>query len=107
MSNLLSNAFQHGEGDVRLRAWEAETRDYVLIRIANAGRPIDASALQTLFEAFSHNSRPGGSLGLGLYIVDQIARAHGGECEVSSNERETVFTLKLPRIPLERVPDRG
>jgi signal transduction histidine kinase len=50
VSNLLSNAFQHGEGDVRLRAWESEARDQVFIRVANGGRAIEPSALLTLFD---------------------------------------------------------
>jgi signal transduction histidine kinase len=39
----------------------------------------------------------GGSLGLGLYISREIAIAHGGTIEVRSDERETVFTVRLPR----------
>jgi hypothetical protein len=36
-------------------------------------------------------------LGLGLYIVREIARAHGGEVDVRSGREETVFTVYLPR----------
>jgi signal transduction histidine kinase len=38
-----------------------------------------------------------GSLGLGLYIAREIAKAHGGEIEAHSDEAETVFAVRLPR----------
>ena len=42
--------------------------------------------------------KAGRSVGLGLYIVDHIARAHGGHVEVRSTEVEgTTFTVWLPR----------
>jgi signal transduction histidine kinase len=37
-------------------------------------------------------------VGLGLYIVAEVVRAHGGQVEVSSSEKEgTTFTVRLPR----------
>jgi len=36
-------------------------------------------------------------LGLGLYIVREIAKGHGGDVEARSDDRETVFTVRLPR----------
>ena len=36
-------------------------------------------------------------LGLGLYIVREITRAHRGEVEAQSDARETVFTVRPPR----------
>jgi signal transduction histidine kinase len=43
----------------------------------------------------SHDARSG--LGLGLFIVREIARAHGGEVEVRSGGGETTFAVRLPR----------
>jgi signal transduction histidine kinase len=43
---------------------------------------------------------PGRSLGLGLFIVEHIVRAHGGHIEVCSDAaRGTTFTVRLPRYP--------
>lgn len=104
ISNLLGNAFEHGQPPVTLRCGESDDREAVFVRVTNAGEPIAAASLATIFTAFSNSNR--GSLGLGLYIADQIARAHGGSCDVDSREGETTFTLTLPRTPLDIVPDR-
>ena len=45
-----------------------------------------------------------GSLGLGLFIVREIARAHGGEVEVRSDRGETTFSVRLPRHAHAEVP---
>ncbi|HEY0707838.1 MAG TPA: sensor histidine kinase, partial [Polyangia bacterium] len=37
-----------------------------------------------------------GSIGLGLFISQEIAKAHGGRIEVESNDRATTFTVRLP-----------
>jgi signal transduction histidine kinase len=39
------------------------------------------------------------SLGLGLYIAREIAKAHGGNIEARSDQTETVFAVDLPRRP--------
>jgi sigma-B regulation protein RsbU (phosphoserine phosphatase) len=44
--------------------------------------------------------KEGRSVGLGLYIVSEIARAHGGRVTVRSNEAMgTEFTITIPRSP--------
>jgi signal transduction histidine kinase len=44
---------------------------------------------------YSQDARSG--LGLGLFIVREIARAHEGEVEVRSDGGETTFAVRLPR----------
>jgi signal transduction histidine kinase len=39
-----------------------------------------------------------GSMGLGLYIAREIATAHHGDISAKSDENETVFTVRLPRL---------
>ena len=36
-------------------------------------------------------------MGLGLYVVQEITKAHGGRVEVESNETLTRFSMRLPR----------
>jgi len=38
-------------------------------------------------------------LGLGLYIVSEIAKAHGGTADATAQEGELTFTLRIPRLP--------
>jgi signal transduction histidine kinase len=59
--------------------------------------------LAVLFEPFRRGvpeDRSPGGLGLGLYIAEQIVRAHGGAIDVESTEEQgTTFTVRLPRTP--------
>jgi len=102
VANLVGNALQHGEpgGEVVL---ELDGRDASRLRlvVANAGR-IPAELLPSLFDPFRGGERTRGrhqGLGLGLYIVQQIVQAHGGEVAVEVDEagNRTVFTVTLPR----------
>ena len=64
------------------------------------GPPIPESLQPHLFQPFTRGpdaGRTGGSVGLGLFIVQQIAAAHGGTVEVTSAPGEgTTFRLRLP-----------
>ncbi|MBN3852107.1 response regulator [Paraburkholderia sp. Ac-20340] len=103
VANLVNNALTHGEAHapVRVRA-NGESPGEVLVTVANLGA-IPADVMPLLFGAFStatRAERQGSGLGLGLHIVRLIARTHGGDVNVISNEAEgTVFTIRLPRRP--------
>jgi len=107
LSNLLSNAFHHGAGGVVVRAWEREDRKMVFTSVTNEGPVIPADAMSRLFDPFVRQQKTRSrGLGLGLFIVRQIALAHGGHVRVTSTEAGTTFTIEWPRIPLEQTPDR-
>ena len=100
LSNLLGNAVQHGsrvapiELNVALAA-----HDLVALEVTSGGL-IPEPALAELFNPFSRfgDERRSDGLGLGLFIVQQIAMAHGGQVEVDSSEtRGTTFRVLLPR----------
>jgi len=106
LSNLLNNAVQHGarHAPIFLRAIGDDLA--IIVKVSNAGKPITARALQVIFEPLVQapnapdepHERSKTSLGLGLFIVREIVRGHGGEVTVeSSTEAGTVFTMTLPR----------
>ena len=104
-SNLLANAITHGS-DRQPIVFEAITEgDRFRLSVANAGAPIPQKVRARLFQPFFRGgSRPSrNGLGLGLYIASEIAKAHGGALEVTSNADETRFTFEmLARPPREQ-----
>jgi signal transduction histidine kinase len=96
-SNLLGNALTYGaEGEpVRVKV---STQDQFELAVCNAGQPIPAATMARLFHPFSRGQvRPSQQgLGLGLYIASEIARAHGGTIDVTSDANETCFTFRMP-----------
>ncbi|MES1165617.1 MAG: MASE1 domain-containing protein [Verrucomicrobiota bacterium] len=101
VTNLLSNAIKYGMGKpIRLGA-EASA-DRVRIWVEDAGPGIARADQQRIFHAFERlaNAQRVGGLGLGLYIGQQIAAAHGGALAVESEPGHGArFTLDLPRAP--------
>jgi sigma-B regulation protein RsbU (phosphoserine phosphatase) len=75
-------------------------KDEVELRVCNRGPDIPQEILATLFEPFRRVRVPHGSskgLGLGLHIVSEIVRAHGGTLAAESQDGETRFVVCLPR----------
>jgi signal transduction histidine kinase len=97
VSNLAANAIRHGArgaARVRLRG----DADGVTIAVHNEGPPIAAELLPHLFEPFRRGDTSSHGLGLGLYIVRETVRAHGGSVEVASTAADgTTFTVTLPK----------
>jgi PAS domain S-box-containing protein len=100
MTNLLTNAIRYGRSDAPVRVVLSEEPERVLISVTNQGSVISADVLPTLFDPFkrgdSTEHREG--LGLGLHIVNEVVKAHGGNVTVRSDvEHGTTFTVCLPR----------
>ena len=96
--NLLRNAVDHtaAQGTIVLSAATAEGTVHITVRDDGTGIPADLQP--QIFERFRRGAeaRPGG-WGLGLSIVQAIARAHGGEVVVESRPGQgSTFTLSLP-----------
>jgi two-component system sensor histidine kinase/response regulator len=96
LSNLLANAVQHGGPSVRLIA-SGEDEGAVVVTVRNGGKPIPAEQLPNVFDAFKRGDKNPNGLGLGLFIVREIAQAHMGSVGVTSDADGTVFTFRLPR----------
>jgi signal transduction histidine kinase len=106
LSNLLKNALVHGSDQAPVAVGAGLDGDGFVLSVANAGRELAQGVIDSLFKPYWRAaSRPGSEgLGLGLYIVDQIARAHGGAIEVSSRGGTTVFVFRLPGAALPADP---
>jgi signal transduction histidine kinase len=106
ISNLVGNALQHSTGAVSVRI-EGAGRDVVL-SVHNDGEPISPEMLPVLFEPFRRGDRSPNGLGLGLYIVREVIRRHGGTINVvSSSDKGTTFVSRWPREPAVRSTSQG
>jgi sigma-B regulation protein RsbU (phosphoserine phosphatase) len=99
-SNLLGNAVAHGLADQPIRIKAATIGDTFELWVANAGSPIPEAAMERLFQPFFRGAvrKSQQGLGLGLYIVSEIAHAHGGDISVESSGNETRFTFRMPKL---------
>lgn len=100
--NLVTNALQYSPVDTPVRVVSRIAAAEATLAVHNAGEPIPDSLRPDLFKAFrrgtSGRARRSGSIGLGLFIVEQIVKAHEGRISVTSSEAEgTTFTVTLPR----------
>ena len=100
VSNLVDNAVEHGDPAAPIViSIDGSEANRVLLAIRNGG-VIPETALEDLFSPFKRNAKSRRGIGLGLYIVSLIARAHGGEIVVRSNAAAgTTFEVRLPRHP--------
>lgn len=97
LSNLLGNAVQHGsaDGPITLHV-DGEDPDVVGVTVENDG-VLPEAIRNTLFSPFARAEGGSAGTGLGLYIVEQIARAHGGSVTAGTTDARTVFRVRLPR----------
>jgi signal transduction histidine kinase len=99
---LLENAVKYTEASdtIELRA-RAHGRE-LSIEVADQGFEIPPDALGRIFDRFARadaaRTRVQGGVGLGLAIVDTIAKAHQGRCTVRTSEAGSTFALRLPRF---------
>ena len=100
-SNLLANAVTHGAPGVPIDIAATTADGYFVLSVTNGGVPIPEEARAQLFQPFFRGAvrRSQQGLGLGLFIVSEIARAHGGRMSVTSSHDETRFTFTMPVQP--------
>ena len=102
LTNLAGNALAHGSPTSPVQITARADGDRVVLEVHNDGNPIPADLLPVLFEPYRRGRGTASSrgLGLGLFISDQIVRAHGGTLTVTSTAEDgTTFTVALPRGP--------
>lgn len=97
-SNLLANADTHGDEKEPIEVMAVTNDGEFKLSVKNSGDKIPEEAMEQLFEPFYRNEKKTGKegLGLGLFIASEIARAHDGSLSVTSSEKETEFTFRMP-----------
>ena len=99
LSNLIGNALEHGSaGSAVAIALDGRQTGLVILTVTNDGR-IAPEVAPNIFDPFRSGREPGDrqGLGLGLYIAQEIARAHGGQITLESEAGRTTFRVDLPR----------
>jgi signal transduction histidine kinase len=96
ISNLLSNAIRHTPSGGSVHVAVSSAGDQVALTVTDTGEGIPPELLPHVFERFVKGPNSQGS-GLGLAIAHDIATAHAGRLEISSEPgSRTVATLVLP-----------
>ncbi|RQP22700.1 sensor histidine kinase [Piscinibacter terrae] len=101
LTNLINNAMKYGDHDKPVRVSVSnDARDEVVVTVQNEGPVISPEQLNLFFQPLvrgTDKDKTGSSLGLGLFIVKEIALAHGGSVRALSTPAEgTRFSIVLP-----------
>jgi signal transduction histidine kinase len=97
LSNLLVNALTYSDAGTPVVVRVGRNGSQAQVEVINYGPSIPKEMWRPIFEPFRRacTARTSG-IGLGLYIVAQIAQAHGGGVDVTSANGTTRFQLRLP-----------
>ena len=102
LANLVVNARKYGTPGGEITVGIRDEGPDMELSVANDGEPIPQEKLGLMFEPLRRAGVSDGeservSLGLGLFIVNQIAKGHAGAVHAESTEGKTIFRLQLPR----------
>lgn len=99
--NLVENAIKYNRPNGSVTVSVKEKNSQVMILVKDTGIGISPENQKKIFDPFfrvdKSRSRAMGGAGLGLALVDSIAREHGGSVKVlESNEKGSIIALMLP-----------
>jgi sigma-B regulation protein RsbU (phosphoserine phosphatase) len=100
--NLLSNALTHGAAGEPVIVSVIDRGEEALLAVANRGQPIPELFREHLLDPTRRG--PWSRDHLGLAIVKEIVRAHGGRIELTSDEIATIFHIWLPKTRESSLP---
>ncbi|MCM1542295.1 MAG: ATP-binding protein [Blautia sp.] len=104
LSNLIDNAITALSvkgADRKILLEISEDREHYLFSVADNGDPIPEDRQAAVFRpGFTTKQEPGH--GMGLYIVSNVLKRNGGSILLKSDEKETVFTVRLKKAVLEQ-----
>ncbi|MYN28775.1 GAF domain-containing protein [Duganella sp. CY42W] len=96
LSNLLKNALVHGSQSEPVHVRASQVNGIFELAVSNQGSPISREVVAKLFKPFwrAQGQSPSEGLGLGLFIVSEIAKSHGGTLDVVSSDTTTSFIYR-------------
>lgn len=99
VGHLVNNALAYGAPDRPVIVASIVEPTCFRIVVHNEGAPVDEALRPALFTPVAHGraTAAGRSLGLGLYLVRQIARVHGGDAVLRSDVTGTTVTATFRR----------
>lgn len=96
--NLIGNAMRHGRPPVEVTA--TEDGRTVTIAVTDQGKGVPTERQDGLFDAFTTSGS--GGIGLGLWLVQELARAHGGEASYRTTDHGgACFEVLLPSADMD------
>jgi len=97
LSNLLKNALVHGSSTEPVSVDIKHLNGIFELSVTNGGQLIEQDVIAQLFKPFwrAKVSNPSQGLGLGLFIVSEIAKSHGGTIDVNSSDTATSFIFRM------------
>ncbi|MEK6481892.1 sensor histidine kinase [Catalinimonas sp. 4WD22] len=101
ITNLVANALRYGKqgGPVSVKVFS--DNGHACFSVHNLGNPIQEEKRRMIFTGLyteSEGRACESSYGIGLYVVNEIIKAHEGDLQLESNqEKGTTFTITLPR----------
>lgn len=95
VANLLSNAVAHagGGGTITVRVTAAGA-----VEVGDDGPGLPAGAGERVFEPFHRERWDKDGCGLGLHLVQEVMRAHGGRAEAAERSSGALFRLVFPPL---------
>jgi len=101
MYNLLNNAEKYADGNFNVKITLKKDTDNIELLIADSGCGIAEDDKKLIFNKFyrsgDEHTRKTKGTGLGLFIVYNIVKLHGGEINITDNKpKGVIFTIKLP-----------
>ncbi|MBW3665692.1 MAG: GAF domain-containing protein [Actinobacteria bacterium] len=95
VTNLIENAYRHGEPPVTVAA-RPRSGGGIRLTVTDVGGGVPQQQVPSLFRPFAEGSRAD-SVGLGLWVVSELAAAHGGEVRYTDPEGPgACFVVDLP-----------
>lgn len=96
--NLMDNGCKYADDGHVTISLDTATAGAITLRFANTGQGIPPEHMQRIFDPFFRNGGrpPSRGFGIGLSLVRQIVKLHGGTVSVESSPRQTVFAITFP-----------